>query len=176
MSRPHDYFLTTDRLGFSLWNEGDSASALTLWGDPKVAEFIGGPFTAEDISARLRREIETMSTHRVQYWPVFRLQNDDLAGCAGLRPYGEDAHVLELGFHFRPTYWGQGLAEEAARAVIAYAFETLTLKSLFAGHHPANVASERLLKKLGFRWTHQEIYPPTGLLNPAYRLVNPKAP
>jgi ribosomal-protein-alanine N-acetyltransferase len=176
VSRPHDYFLTTDRLGFSHWNEGDSASALTLWGDPKVAEFIGGPFTAEDISARLRREIETMSTHRVQYWPVYLLQNGDLAGCAGLRPYGEDAHVLELGFHLRPKYWGQGLAEEAARAVIAYAFETLALKSLFAGHHPANFASERLLKKLGFRWTHQEIYPPTGLLNPAYRLVNPKFP
>jgi [ribosomal protein S5]-alanine N-acetyltransferase len=176
VSLPHHYFLTTDRLGFSHWNEGDSASALTLWGDPKVAEFIGGPFTAEEVSARLRRELETMSTHRVQYWPVFLLQKGDLAGCAGLRPYGEDAHVLELGFHFRPKYWGQGLAEEAARAVIAYAFETLALKSLFAGHHPANVASERLLKKLGFCWTHQEIYPPTGLLNPAYRLVNPKGP
>jgi ribosomal-protein-alanine N-acetyltransferase len=175
VSWSRDYFLTTDRLGFSHWDESDLASALTLWGDPKVAEFIGGPFTAEDISARLRREIQTRRTHRVQYWPVFLLQNGEHAGCAGLRPYGEDAHVLELGFHFRPTYWGQGLAEEAACAVIAYAFETLAAKSLFAGHHPANVASEHLLKKLGFRWTHQEIYPPTGLLNPAYRLVNPKA-
>jgi ribosomal-protein-alanine N-acetyltransferase len=168
--------LTTDRLGLSHWNEGDLDLALTLWGDPKVAEFIGGPFTAHDISARLRREIETMSTYGVQYWPVFLLQNGELAGCAGLRPYGEDAHVLELGFHFRPTYWGRGLAEEAARAVITYAFETLAMKSLFAGHHPENAASERLLKKLGFRWTHQEIYPPTGLLNPAYLLLNPKAP
>ena len=170
MNWPRDYFLTTDRLGLGYWYEGDLASALTLWGDPKVAEFIGGPFTAEDVSARLRREIETMSTHRIQYWPVFLLQNGDLAGCAGLRPYGNDAHVLELGFHFRPTYWGQGLAEEAARAVIAYAFETLAIHSLFAGHHPANVASKGLLKKLGFRWTHQEIYSPTGLLNPAYLL------
>ncbi len=172
MSR--DYFLTTDRLGFSHWNESDLAMATTLWGDPKVAEFIGGPFTAEDVRARLTREIESMITRGIQYWPVFLLQDNDLAGCAGLRPYGHDKRVPELGFHFRPKCWGQGLAEEAARAVIAYAFDTLAVKSLFAGHHPANVPSERLLKKLGFRWTHQEIYPPTGLLNPAYLLENPR--
>jgi RimJ/RimL family protein N-acetyltransferase len=82
---------------------------------------------------------------------------------------------LELGFHFRPAYWGQGLAQEAARAVIAFAFETLPVKALFAGHHPENTASERLLRKLGFRFTHEEIYSPTGLLNPAYLLMNPKA-
>jgi ribosomal-protein-alanine N-acetyltransferase len=40
-----------------------------------------------------------------------------------LRPYGNDKDVLELGFHFRPDYWGQGLAQEAARAVIDFAFE-----------------------------------------------------
>lgn len=170
-SRP--YFLTTDRLGFGQWNEGDMALALALWGDPRVSAPIGGPFTAEEIGARLSREIENMISLNIQYWPVFLLQNNNFAGCAGLRPYGEDKHVLELGFHLRPKYWGQGIAEEAARAVIAFAFETLGVKSLFAGHHPENAASERLLKKLGFRFTHQEIYPPTGLLNPSYLLMNP---
>jgi [ribosomal protein S5]-alanine N-acetyltransferase len=68
---PRDFFLTTDRLGFSHWNQGDLAMAGTLWGDPKVAEFIGGPFTAEDVRARLTREIETMIARGIQYWPVF---------------------------------------------------------------------------------------------------------
>jgi ribosomal-protein-alanine N-acetyltransferase len=147
---------------------------MTLWGDPVVSAFLGGPFTAGEVSARLSHEIEMMIASKVQYWPVFLLENNDLVGCAGLRPYMNDQHVLELGFHLRPTYWGHGIADEAARAVISFAFETLAIKSLFAGHHPANAASERLLKKLGFRWTHEEIYPPTGLMNPAYRLVNPK--
>ncbi len=97
----------------------------------------------------------------------------DVRGC-GLMEM--TSTFLELGFHFRPEYWGQGLAQEAARAVIALAFEMPELKGLFAGHHPENAASERLLRKLGFRFTHQEIYPPTGLLNPAYLLLNPKAP
>jgi ribosomal-protein-alanine N-acetyltransferase len=173
-SRPH--FLTTDRLGFSYWHEDDLALAMTLWGDPRVSAFIGGPFTEEEVSTRLAREIEMLLARKVQYWPVFLLQDGELAGCAGLRPYRNDEHVLELGFHFRPQYWGQGIAQEAARAMIAFAFEILDLKALFAGHHPENIASERLLRKLGFRYTHQEIYPPTGLLNPAYLLINPKAP
>jgi [ribosomal protein S5]-alanine N-acetyltransferase len=176
VSWSRNYFLITDRLGFSNWNEADLALAMTLWGDPKVSALIGGPFTAEEVSARLNREIEMMIAYKVQYWPVFLLQNDDLVGCAGLRPYGNDGTFLELGFHLRPEYWGQGLAKEGARAVIAFAFETLRVRSLFAGHHPENAASESLLKKLGFRWTHEEIYPPTGLLNPVYLLKNPKPP
>jgi [ribosomal protein S5]-alanine N-acetyltransferase len=175
VSESRSYFLTTDRLGFSHWNEDDFALAMTLWGDPRVSALIGGPFAEEEVHARLAREIEMLPVHKVQYWPVFLLQNGELAGCAGLRPYGKGEQVLELGFHLRPAYWGQGIAQEAARAVIAFAFGTLRLKALFAGHHPENTASERLLKKLGFRYTHQEIYPPTGLLNPAYLLMNPKA-
>jgi [ribosomal protein S5]-alanine N-acetyltransferase len=172
MSASRIYFMTTDRLGFGNWSQEDLALAMSLWGDYRVSAFIGGPFTAQEVSARLHREIETMLECKVQYWPVFLLEDGKLAGCAGLRPYGEDRHIRELGFHFRPEYWGQGLAEEAARAVIAFAFDSLQLKGLFAGHHPDNAASERLLSKLGFRFTHQEIYPPTGLLNPAYLLTN----
>jgi RimJ/RimL family protein N-acetyltransferase len=168
--------LATERLGFGHWNGDDLVLAMTLWSDPRVSVWIGGPFTPEQVKARLDREIEISHTCKVQYWPVFQLKDGELVGCAGLRPYGTDEQVLELGFHFRPEYWGQGLAHEAAQAVIAFAFETLEVEGLFAGHHPENAASERLLRKLGFRYTHQEIYPPTGLLNPSYLLKNPNAP
>ena len=170
MSNSEDYFLRTPRLKFRSWAEDDFPLAWALWGDPRVAEFLGGPYTEQQVQARLSNEIAMLREHRVQYWPVFALDDGELAGCAGLRPYQS---VLELGFHFRPAYWGKGLAQEAAGAVIDHAFQTLRVKSLFAGHHPENRASQRVLQKLGFRFTHQEIYAPTGLLNPAYRLVNP---
>jgi len=173
VNRSRKYFLITDRLGFSHWNEGDLALAKTLWGDPKVSSFIGGPFTPDEVRARLNREIEMMIDYKVQYWPVFSLQNNELVGCAGLRPYGNDKHVFEMGVHLRSEYWSQGFAQEAARAVIGFAFETLAIKSIFAGHHPANEASERFLNRLGFRFTHEELYPPTGLNHPSYLLKNP---
>jgi RimJ/RimL family protein N-acetyltransferase len=57
--------------------------------------------------------------------------------------------------------------------VISYAFETIGAKALFAGHHPENAASRRVLAKLGFRHTHDELYAPTGLLHPSYLLERP---
>jgi RimJ/RimL family protein N-acetyltransferase len=163
-----EYFLTTARLGFGHWNQADEALALSLWGDARVSVWLGGPFSHDQVAARLKSEIVTSTAYKMQYWPCFLLEGGELAGCAGLRPYREG--IPELGFHFRPQFHGRGLGEEAARAVIGYAFETLAVQSLFAGHHPDNAASKRLLIKLGFRYTHQEIYPPTGLLNPAYLL------
>ena len=52
-----------------------------------------------------------------------------------------------------------------------YAFSTLGVKGLFAGHNPANEASRRVLEKLGFRYTHDEFYAPTGLNHPSYILT-----
>lgn len=173
MSCARSYFLTTDRLGFSEWNEVDSSLAVALWGDPEVTFFIGGPFTPEEIQARLRLEIEMMAACKVQYWPVFLLQTEKFVGCAGLRPYRGDDRIFEMGVHLLPDFWRQGLGQEAARAVVEFGFERLGASRLFAGHHPENVASKRLLERLGFRFAYEEFYTPTGLNHPSYLLMNP---
>ena len=175
VNRPsRSYFLTTERLGFSHWLTADLPVAIALWGNAAVTSLIGGPFTAGQVEQRLHAEIASMTAYQVQYWPVFLLESGEHAGCAGLRPYRLDEGVYELGFHFRPELWGRGLAQEAGRAVIAFAFEQLGASALFAGHHPDNAASARVLAHLGFQFTHDEFYPPTGLKHPSYLLMNPK--
>jgi [ribosomal protein S5]-alanine N-acetyltransferase len=164
------YFLRTPHLGFRTWIEADLDLALGLWGDAEVTHLIGGPFSVERVQRRLAQEIANQTAYGLQYWPVFLLAQDAHVGCCGLRPYPSEPRVYELGFHLRKTYWGQGLAVEAARAVIAHAFERLDAAGLFAGHHPANESSRRVLIKLGFRYTHDEFYPPTGLKHPSYRM------
>jgi len=169
------YFLRTARLGFRCWSEDDLPLALALWGDPAVTALIGGPFTPEMVHERLHREIALRREHGVQYWPVFLADGAPFIGCAGLRPYRLEDRIYELGVHLRTAFQGKGLAREAANAVIGYAFATLRAESLFAGHHPRNEASRRLLLKLGFVATHEELYAPTGLMHPSYLLRRPKA-
>jgi ribosomal-protein-alanine N-acetyltransferase len=164
------YFLESPRLGFRLWSMNEFPLALRLWGAPEVTRLFGGPFSSEQVRERLRREIETMRVHKVQYWPVFFLSDGEFAGCCGLRPYRIAEHIYELGFHFLSTHWGKGLASEAGQAVISYAFDLLGAKALFAGHHPDNAASARVLAKFGFRFTHKELYAPTAQLHLSYRL------
>ncbi|MEW6734121.1 MAG: GNAT family N-acetyltransferase [Acidobacteriota bacterium] len=164
------YFLSTTRLQFRCWRQEDLELALSLWGDTEVTRLIGGPFTYEQIQARLSREILTFEQHRVQYWPIFLLATGEHAGCCGLRPYQPTDDIYELGVHLRKTHWGYGYAQEAAQAVIAYAFNTLGASALFAGHNPANESSRSLLEKLAFQYTHDEFYSPTGLYHPSYLL------
>ncbi|MCE5233506.1 MAG: GNAT family N-acetyltransferase [Mizugakiibacter sp.] len=173
MPEPTRTFLASDRLGWRRWHTDDLPLAVSLWGDAQVARFIhadGAPDAAA-IAARLAREIDTQRTHGYQYWPLFLREGDAFVGCCGLRPYRPEAGIAEWGVHLQPAYWRRGLAEEAGRATIAYAFDVLGLQALFAGHHPHNDASRRMLEKLGFRYTHAELYPPTGLQHPSYLLA-----
>jgi [ribosomal protein S5]-alanine N-acetyltransferase len=172
-SRP--YFLRSARLGFGEWTPADLPLAFSLWGDPQITRFVGGPFSREQVSRRLDKEISTLQSHRAQYWPIFLLGNGNFVGAAGLRPYKLEDRIFALGFYLLREYWRQGLAEEAARAVIDYAFGTLNATRLFAGHHPENSASRALLTKLGFVFSHEELYPPTGINHPGYFLQRPQA-
>jgi [ribosomal protein S5]-alanine N-acetyltransferase len=167
-----DHFLTSERLGFRNWTAADLPLALELWTDAKVTGLIGGPFSPAAVQARLAQEIEQAKEFGVQYWPVFLLEDGRHAGCAGLRPYRAEQKIYELGIHLRPAFWGQGYAEELARCLIAYAFDRLDLAALFAGHHPSNAGSRRLLEKLGFTYTGDQHYIPTGLMHPTYLLRN----
>ena len=174
MSSPqHSYFLRTERLGFRWWSMTDLPLASGLWGDAEVTRLIGGPFTPRQVEEKLRQEIAWGEAPGLQYWPIFLLTTNEHVGCAGLRPYKPEVGIHELGFHLCRDFWGQGLAEEAGREVIRHAFETLGAKGLFAGHHHENAASRRVLEKLGFRYTGDEFYPPTGLMHPAYLLEAP---
>ena len=164
----------TARVSFRCWQREDSALAQALWGDPRVMRYLDvrGALDEAAVRARLDAEIETERAHGIQYWPIFLRDGGAHIGACGLRPRdGKSTDVeLELGFQLRPPCWGRGLAVEAARAVIAHAFDRLGIGALFAGHHPENEASRAVLEKLGFTRTGEEHYAPTGLAHPSYLL------
>ncbi len=151
---------------FRAWRDDDLPLALALFGDPRVTALVGGPFDPAQIRDRLAAEIAMERAHGFQYWPVF-LHDGTHAGCCGLKPR---EGMPELGFYLVPACWGRGLATEAGASVIAHAFEVVGADALFAGHHPDNAGSGSTLVKLGFRYTHHELYPPTGRQHPCYVL------
>lgn len=122
------------------------------------------------VKGRLDEEMRLAREHGVQYWVLVERSSGESVGCCGLRPRGETRAVYELGFHICADHWAKGYATEAALAVIEHGFDVLGAASLFAGHHPDNVASRRTLEKLGFRHTHDEPYAPSGLEHPSYTL------
>ena len=167
------FFMKSERAGFSKWSSSDLPLAWQLWGNARVTRYISadGRFTNEQIAERLKKEIQNDVLYGVQYWPVFDLEKGGLIGCCGLRPHGEAEY--EIGCHLLLGYRGKGYAAETAQAVLDYAFQTLHADKLFAGHHPDNEASRRVLEKLGFSGIGSEYYAPTGRMHPSYEFKNP---
>jgi [ribosomal protein S5]-alanine N-acetyltransferase len=167
-----DYFRQSARLGFRVWHESDLSLARALWGDPAVARFIAvGALSEGQTRARLEHEIETQRRYGIQYWPIFLVATGEHIGCCGLRPHGADPGTPEFGVHIASRHWRQGYAFEAASCVIDHAFRIVGANALFAGHNPSNTASHGLLTRLGFVYTHDEFYEPTGLHHPSYMLT-----
>ena len=86
---------------------------------------------------------------------VFKPDNLYVGRC-GLYPFRTDEGDLVpdeafIAFYIARPYWGRGIATEAARAWVQHGFDTLGLRRIVAGVNAANVASARVVEKLGFR-------------------------
>ena len=73
---------------------------------------------------------------------------DDLVGGIGL--YLQDNDIYELGYWLGEEHWGQGIATEASRAMLAFGFNELKQTRIEACYLDGNDASANVLKKLGF--------------------------
>ncbi len=175
--RMNEYFLHSARLGFRCWRDPDLQAGHQPLGRSRRSRGTSARAATRypEVQARLQREIEAERAHGMQYWPIFLLTTGEHIGCCGLRPREGQPQIPELGVHVASRHWRQGYAFEAASRVIAYAFSCGNIEAIFAGHNPENAASRRLLTRLGFVYTHDEFYAPTGLQHPSYILHRPQA-
>lgn len=163
----------TARLVARSWTADDLPFAQELWGTPEVMALIDvrGGLSRDEVAEKLRTEIEREAVHGVQYWAIFERDGGAVVGCGGLRPWQFTKGVegeLELGFHLVKRAWGKGYATEIAGGALRLARDQLGRTRAYAGHHPENHASRKVLERLGFRFLEFVFYPPTGLMHPAY--------
>ncbi len=82
-------------------------------------------------------------------WAVLKKETAEIVGSCGFaRPHG--TKEIELGYLLARKFWGAGLATEAAAACLKYGFEELKFKEVIAMTDLENVASQKVLEKIGF--------------------------
>src|SRR5438034_5557520 len=86
---------------------------------------------------------------------IARRGGDVIGGC-GIARFGEEPP--EIGYWLGVSFWGQGYATEAVRAVIDHAFGDLGYDAVAGGARVSNPASRRVLEKCGFQWTGVGLY------------------
>jgi RimJ/RimL family protein N-acetyltransferase len=144
--------LQTPRLTLRRWQDSDRQPFAEINADPRVMEFFPNMLTREE-SDRLIDRIEASITRRGYGLYAVELQSEhSVIGFIGLSEPNFEAHFtpcVEIGWRLAANTWGQGFATEGARAIAAYAFETLKLDSLVSFTSEQNLRSRRVMEKIG---------------------------
>ncbi len=131
----------------------DAAGVLRVLGDSEVTRYHSMPTLTTLAEARdaLEQVVRRFTAGEMIRWAILRAGHDELIGTVGLLHIDSGHRRGELGYELARPWWGQGLAPEAAAAVVHYGFSALGLHRIEAGTLPENHASARVLEKLGFR-------------------------
>ncbi|MFC9646779.1 GNAT family N-acetyltransferase [Streptomyces mirabilis] len=120
-----------------------NAYVLRYWDDPPWTERA----RAEKFITRCREMEKEGTGARLA---VDRVSDGAFIGWCTLNRWNPDFRSASLGYCFDDAAWGHGYATEAARALLRWAFDTLDLNRVQAEADTRNVASARVLEKLGF--------------------------
>ena len=133
-----------------------------MYGDRETMRWIGGgdaySKSLEESEARLGRLIDHQERHGFSLWAVTERASGSVIGDCGLILLAHRGPEVELGYRLGKPYWGRGYATEAAGAWLAHGFGELGLERIVAVTHPENVASRRVLEKIGMRFDGPTLY------------------
>lgn len=140
----------TERLSFREWLDDDLDRFHAICSDPRVMEYVGNGqvWSRERTGQFIQSAIDTLRQHGFCQWAVIHKSDQKLIGYCG---FVRTETGPEIGWRLAPEHWGQGLATEAARAILQYGFKTLRFDRVMATVQSANAASIRVIEKLGMK-------------------------
>lgn len=148
--------LKTARLELRPWEERFEAGLLRLASDERVTRFIGDgrPWSRERAAEKHRACLRHWEAHGFGWRAV--IEDGVFSGVAALNRLGDlvpgiEESAIEIGWWVDPRSWGRGIATEAALALRDNAFGDLGVRRIAARYYQENLASERVMIKLGMR-------------------------
>lgn len=151
--------LTTERLRLRPFTTEDTATMHQIINGKDVLKYFPGAKTVTE--AQVQRMIERMLTHWQEktygLWAVELQETGTLLGRCGLQ-YIDETNEVEVDFIFDPDYWGHGYATEAGNASLQFGFEQLKQSTIVGIVHPDNLASQRVLEKIGMQQIEKTEY------------------
>jgi RimJ/RimL family protein N-acetyltransferase len=144
--------IESDRLLLRNWQQRDREPFARMNADPRVMEFFPACLSSAESDSLVDRIEEHFREHGFGLWAAELREERLFIGFVGLAVPRLEAHFtpcVEIGWRLAAGYWGRGLATEGAAAVVRHAFESLKLDALVSFTVPANLASRRVMEKIG---------------------------
>lgn len=151
--------IETGRLWLRPFTPDDTTTMHRILNGPNVLKYFPGPQTVTQ--AQVERMIGRMLAHWQEHgyglWAVEQRTTGALLGRCGLQ-FITETNEVEIDFILDPASWGQGFATEAGQASLQFGFEQLNLAEVVGIVHPENLASQRVLQKLGMQFAEATEY------------------
>ncbi len=144
--------LRTERLLLREIAEDDWSAVLVYQRHPLFSRFYDWSERNEgEVRAFLQQFLEWQQQEPRSKYAFAVTLEEEMIGIASLRRPTADSPIAETGYEISPLHWGRGYATEAAGAVLAFGFGELGLHRISAHCVAENLASARVLEKLGMR-------------------------
>jgi ribosomal-protein-alanine N-acetyltransferase len=136
------------------WRAADLDPFAAISADPAVMEHFRAPLTRRQSRAIIRRQERSFDTVGYGLWALEVPGEVELAGFVGLvdvesrLPF---APAVEVGWRMARELWGRGLASEAARLALAYAFTELELDEVVSMTAVRNTRSRAVMERIGMQ-------------------------
>lgn len=163
--------LETDRLRLRPLRPEDVEGLLVILGDPETMRFYPTPYTRELVEEWVEDSINRYRRDGIGLWAVELKATGELVGDCG--PAVREVlgtKEIELGWHVKRAFWGQGLATEAAAACREWVFREIRPSRLIALVRPENTQSRRVAEKIGMTVEGEVKYGSMGWLHLVYAI------
>lgn len=144
--------LETERLILRETVVADAPDLFEMNSDPEVMKYTGDiAFTSVSETEELIRNYKDYAMYGYGRWTTVLKATNEILGFCGLK-YLEDINETDLGYRWKRKYWNKGYATEAGIACLQYGFDQLGLEQIVAQVLEGNVASIRVLEKVGMTY------------------------
>lgn len=143
----------------------DLEALFALNSDPNVMKYItnGNPMPRDQAEARLQFYLDHWQQHSFGLFAIEYKDEGEFAGFCGLQ-YLDNTSEIEVGYRLAEKYWGKGIATECARVSLQFGFDNIKLDRIVAVVHPDNLASQRVIEKIGLRYEKRAMYYNTDVM------------
>ncbi len=144
----------TERLRLRPLAMSDGDALYALQRDGEMMRYFGGPYQREQTDTWLEWHLAMWEQEGYSHWAAELKDGGHFIGWIGLTKVWEPEVLLpavEVGWFVDRRYWGSGLATEGGRRSLTFGFEDLGLDRIVARYDPANLASGKVMAKLGMR-------------------------
>ena len=148
----------TPRLILRQFTETDAPLILGLNSDPEIVKYVHEPTlkTVEEAEKILTGIILPQYKNNLGRWAIHTKDNMDFIGWCGLK-YRPELDEIDLGYRLLQKAWGKGFATEAAQYSLDHGFNKLDLKLITGRSHIENLASIKVLEKIGMDFIGEAI-------------------